>query len=141
MSGDLIVDKIGEVMDLKMNILVVDDSSTMRRIITNTLRELGLRHITNAEDGDEALEKFRTNDFDLVLSDHKMPRMSGEELLEHIRKGDTNSNVPFIMITAESFRDNVMKAVQLGVSNYIVKPFTTQQLLEKLLKVFAVPSK
>jgi len=141
MSGDLIVDRIGEVIDLKMNILVVDDSSTMRRIITNTLRELGLRHITNAEDGDEALEKFRVNDFDLVLSDHKMPRMSGEELLEHIRKGDTNSDVPFIMITAESFRDNVMKAVQLGVSNYIVKPFTTQQLLEKLLKVFAVPSK
>ncbi len=133
--------KIGEVIDLNMNILVVDDSSTMRRIITNTLRELGMRHIVTAEDGDEALDKFRNEDFDLVLSDHKMPRMSGEELLQHVRSGDWNNDVPFIMITAESFRENVVKAVKLGVSNYIVKPFSTQQLLEKLLKVFGAHRK
>lgn len=131
-----IAERISEVLDLNMSILVVDDSSTMRRIVTNTLRELGLRHITTAEDGDEALEIFNRGTFDLVLSDHKMPNMSGEEFLEHVRSGDNNSDVPFIMITAESFRDNVMKAVQLGVSNYIVKPFSTQQLLEKILKVF-----
>lgn len=133
-----LVDQLGEILNMDMSILVVDDSSTMRRIVTTTLRELGLKNITTAEDGDEALEKFNDGDFDLVLSDHKMPRMSGEELLEHIRKGKWNHDVPFIMITAEAFRENVMKAVQLGVTNYIVKPFSTKQLLNKLLKVFSV---
>jgi len=132
-----LVDQLGEILNLDMSILVVDDSSTMRRIVTTTLRELGLKNITTAEDGDDALEKFNDGDFDLVLSDHKMPRMSGEEFLEQVRKGKWNNDVPFIMITAESFRENVMKAVQLGVTNYIVKPFSTKQLLEKLLKVFS----
>lgn len=132
-----LAEQLGEILNLDMSILVVDDSSTMRRIVTTTLRELGLKNITTAEDGDEALEKFNDGDFDLVLSDHKMPRMSGEEFLEHVRKGKWNNDVPFIMITAESFRENVVKAVQLGVTNYIVKPFSTKQLLEKLLKVFS----
>ncbi|QJB57835.1 response regulator [Pseudodesulfovibrio sp. zrk46] len=121
--------------DPKIRILVVDDSSTMRRIICTALKDIGLRNIVTAEDGDEAWEKIQRYDFDLILSDHKMERVSGEELLRMVREDERYSCLPFIMITAEAFRDNVMKAVQLGVSNYIVKPFNSEQLRVKIEKV------
>lgn len=129
------IEKIGDYLDLKMRILVVDDSSTMRRIITTTLKEIGLRNFTTADDGDIAWEAVKREKIDLILSDHKMPNMSGEEFLKLVRESEEHAHIPFIMITAEAFRDNVMNAVKLGVSNYIVKPFSAKQLLEKILKV------
>lgn len=131
--------KLEDVIDLNMSILVVDDSDTMRRIITTTLKEIGLTNVTKADDGESAWQKLQKQDFDLILSDHKMPKMSGEELLERVRQSERHKRIPFIMITAEAFHENVMKAVKLGVSNYIVKPFNPQQLLEKILKVFPAP--
>ena len=121
---------------MNMSILVVDDSDTMRRIITTALREIGLKNVTKADDGDSAWEKLQREDFDLILSDHKMPKMSGEELLKRVRQSKRHKRIPFIMITAEAFHENVMQAVKLGVSNYIVKPFSTKQLLDKIIKVF-----
>lgn len=122
-------------LDLKMRVLVVDDSSTMRRIVKSALREIGMLNIVMAEDGDEAWDIVQKDNIDLVLSDHKMPRMSGEEFLRLVREDGRYDCLPFIMITAESFRENVVNAVKLGVSNYIVKPFSTKQLLEKIEKV------
>jgi two-component system chemotaxis response regulator CheY len=129
--------KLDDLLDVNMNILVVDDSDTMRRIITTSLREIGLKNVTKADDGDSAWEKLQREDFDLILSDHKMPKMSGEELLKRVRESERHKRIPFIMVTAEAFHDNVMKAVKLGVSNYVVKPFSSKQLLEKILKVFS----
>lgn len=128
-------EKIEEHLDLKMRILVVDDSSTMRRIITTTLKEIGLKNIVTADDGDIAWETVQKDNIDLILSDHKMPNMSGEEFLKLVRGSSDYNCLPFIMITAEAFHENVMNAVKLGVSNYIVKPFSAVQLLEKILKV------
>jgi len=122
---------------MDMRILVVDDSSTMRRIIGTALKDIGLKNKVTADDGDVAWDIIQKGNIDLILSDHKMPRMSGEELLRLVRQNPDFKNLPFIMITAESFQENVMAAVKLGVSNYIVKPFSSQQLLEKILKVFA----
>ncbi|MGE4193181.1 MAG: response regulator [Pseudodesulfovibrio sp.] len=122
-------------LDLNMRILVVDDSNTMQRIIKTALRDIGLRDVTTADDGDIAWDLLRRRSFDLVLSDHKMPRMCGEELLAKVRKDPDLKCVPFIMITAEAFRENVLTAVKLGVSSYIVKPFSAQQLKQKIEKV------
>ena len=133
--------KLDDLLDMNMSILVVDDSDTMRRIITTALREIGLRNVTKADDGDSAWEKLQREDFDLILSDHKMPKMSGEELLKRVRQSERHKRIPFIMITAEAFHENVMQAVKLGVSNYIVKPFSSKQLLDKILKVFSVTRK
>ena len=129
--------KLDDLLDMNMSILVVDDSDTMRRIITTALKEIGLKNVTKADDGDSAWETLQRQDFDLILSDHKMPKMSGEELLKRVRESNRHKRIPFIMITAEAFHENVMNAVKLGVSNYIVKPFNPKQLLEKILKVFA----
>lgn len=125
-------------IDTKIRILVVDDSSTMRRIVKSTLKDIGLTNIAVAEDGDEAWQLLQKDNIDLILSDHKMPRMSGEEFLRLVRDSDQFKDLPFIMITAEAFRENVMNAVKLGVSNYIVKPFSAKQLQEKIEKVFLV---
>ena len=130
-----------DVLDMKMRILVVDDSSTMRRIIGTALKDVGLRNKVTADDGDTAWEILQRGNVDLILSDHKMPRMSGQELLRLVRESEDFKDLPFIMITAEAFRDNVMNAIKLGVSNYIVKPFTAEQLLEKIVKVFAAAKK
>ena len=121
--------------DAKMRVLVVDDSSTMRRIIKGSLKALGLKNVVTADDGDVAWEAVQRESIDLILSDHKMPRMSGEEFLALVRGSEEHKHIPFIMITAESFRENVMAAVKLGVSNYIVKPFSTEQLRQKIESV------
>ena len=133
-----IPEQLQDVLNMKMRILVVDDSSTMRRIIGTALKEIGLTNVVKADDGDVAWDIVQKGDIDLILSDHKMPNMSGEEFLKLVRSSDEFKNIPFIMITAEAFRDNVMNAVKLGVSNYIVKPFSAVQLLEKILKVCAI---
>jgi two-component system chemotaxis response regulator CheY len=121
--------------NMDMRILVVDDSSTMRRIIRNDLRELGFRNVITADDGGSAWEIIRRDNIELILSDHKMPGMTGEELLGLVRNHPDYNCLPFIMITAEAFRDNVLAAIKLGVSNYVVKPFSARQLGEKIEKV------
>lgn len=134
-------EKIEDILDMNMRILVVDDSSTMRRIIKTALKDIGLKNIVTADDGDVAWKTLQGDNIDLILSDHKMPNMSGEEFLKLVRASEQYKCLPFIMITAEGFRENVMAAVKLGVSNYIVKPFSPIQLLEKILKVFAGPKR
>lgn len=120
----------------EMNVLVVDDAATMRRIVRGLLRELGLKNIREAEDGAVALESLKTQKADLVVSDWSMPNMTGIELLREIRADDGLKDIPVLMVTAESKKENIMEAVQAGVNNYIVKPFNSQTLEEKLSKIF-----
>jgi len=124
-------------IDTSMRILVVDDSSTMRRILKTSLKDIGLKNVVTADDGDTAWEIVQNDSIDLILSDHKMPKMSGEDFLALVRGSEEYKCVPFIMVTAESFQENVMAAVKLGVSNYIVKPFSADQLRKKIKKVCA----
>ena len=119
-----------------MNVLVVDDAATMRRIVRGLLRELGLKNIREAEDGAIALESLKTHKMDLVVSDWSMPNMNGLELLQEMKADGGLKHIPVLMVTAESKKENIMQAVQAGVSNYIVKPFNSQTLEEKLHKIF-----
>ncbi len=120
--------------DLK--ILVVDDFSTMRRIIRNLLKELGFPNVTEAEDGMDALKKLQGGNFEFVVSDWNMPNMSGIELLRAIRKDPTLKHLPVLMVTAEAKKENIIEAAQAGASGYVVKPFTAAVLDEKLNKIF-----
>ena len=123
--------------DHNMRILVVDDFSTMRRIIRNILRQLGYANIEEADDGTSAMAKLKNEKFDFVISDWNMPGMSGLELLQAIREDESLKHIPVLMVTAEAQKENVVKAVQAGVNNYIVKPFTAETLREKIDKIFA----
>ncbi len=123
-------------MDTNMKILVVDDFPTMRRIMRNLLKELGCSNVDEAEDGSMALEKLKGDKFDFVITDWNMPKMTGIELLKAIRADDSLKGLPVLMVTAEALQDNVVEAVQAGVSNYIVKPFTAAALKEKLDLIF-----
>lgn len=116
--------------------LVVDDFSTMRRIIRNLLKELGFCNVQEAEDGVEALKRLRSEPFDFVVSDWNMPNMTGIQLLSEIRKDAKLKNLPVLMVTAEAKRENIIKAAQTGASGYVVKPFTAATLDEKLKKIF-----
>ena len=118
--------------DLNMKILVVDDFSTMRRIIRNILKEIGYTNIDEADDGSTALEKLRGGGFDFVITDWNMPNMPGIELFKAIRQDNALKHTPVLMVTAEAAKENVVIAVQAGVSNYIVKPFTAVALKEKI---------
>jgi two-component system chemotaxis response regulator CheY len=122
--------------DPKMKFLVVDDFSTMRRIIRNLLKELGFSNVEEAEDGNDALKKLSNGSFDFVISDWNMPNMDGLQLLQHIRATQALKNVPVLMITAEAKKENIVVAAQSGASGYIVKPFTAAVLDEKLKKIF-----
>jgi two-component system, chemotaxis family, chemotaxis protein CheY len=122
--------------DRSMRILVVDDFSTMRRIVRNLLKELGYTNADEAEDGAKALQKLKNERFDFVVSDWNMPSMTGIELLRAIR-GDANlKHLPVLMITAEARKENIIEAAQAGANGYIVKPFTAATLDEKIEKVF-----
>ncbi len=123
-------------VDRNMKILVVDDFSTMRRIVKNLLMQIGFGHIDEAEDGKVALGKLKTNKYDFVISDWNMPNMMGIDLLRSVRSDPDLKHLPFMMITAESQKDNVLQAVQAGVSNYVVKPFTADTLELKLGMIF-----
>lgn len=116
--------------------LVVDDFSTMRRIVRNLLKELGFTNVQEAEDGVEALSKLRADPFDFVVSDWNMPNMTGLELLQKIRADDTLKHLPVLMVTAEAKKENIIMAAQAGASGYVVKPFTAATLDEKLKKIF-----
>ncbi len=122
--------------DKNMRFLVVDDFNTMRRIVRNLLKELGFNNVEEAEDGQEALNKLRTGEFDFVISDWNMPNMDGLELLQTIRADATLGKLPVLMVTAEAKKENIIAAAQAGASGYVVKPFTAATLEEKLGKIF-----
>lgn len=122
--------------DKNLKILVVDDFSTMRRIVRNLLKELGYTNVDEAEDGVAALQKLKGGNFQFVVTDWNMPNMTGIELLRAIRADATLKHLPVLMITAEAKKENIIEAAQSGASGYIVKPFTAGTLEEKLNKVF-----
>jgi two-component system chemotaxis response regulator CheY len=115
-----------------MKVLVVDDYSTMRRIIRNLLTQIGCSEIDEAADGNEALAKLRAVHYGLVISDWNMEPMTGYDLLKQVRADDKLKTTPFIMVTAESKTENVVAAKQAGVDNYIVKPFNAATLQQKI---------
>ena len=119
-----------------LKFLVVDDFSTMRRIVRNLLKELGFTNVDEAEDGAVALSKLRDGNFEFVVSDWNMPNMDGLTLLQNVRADARLKTVPFLMITAEAKKENIIAAAQAGASGYIVKPFTAATLQEKLDKIF-----
>ena len=116
-------------------VLVVDDSATIRRIIKNTLERIGYTDVVEAENGIDALTKLKEGDISLVLTDWNMPEMDGITLVKSIRASDKFGTVPIIMVTTEAEKNEVMEALQLGVNDYIVKPFTPEILKEKIEKV------
>jgi len=118
-----------------LKILVVDDFATMRKVIRNLLKQGGFENIVEAEDGVAALKILQSQKVDFVISDWNMPNMSGLELLKAVRGSDDLKELPFLMVTAEALKDNVVAAVKAGVSNYIVKPFTAEVLTEKIEKI------
>ena len=122
--------------DMKMKFLVVDDFSTMRRIVRNLLKELGFLNVDEAEDGAIALGKLTSEPFDFVVTDWTMPNMDGLTLLQQIRANPQLKHLPVLMITAEAKKENIVAAAQSGASGYIVKPFTAATLSEKLNKIF-----
>ena len=124
-------------LDPKMPVLVVDDYSTMVRIIRNLLRQLGFEDIDDASDGSIALEKMNSKRYGLVISDWNMEPMTGYDLLRRVRATPEIDGTPFIMVTAESKTENVIAAKKAGVNNYIVKPFNAQTLKAKIEAVFA----
>lgn len=123
-------------VDPKMRILVVDDFSTMRRIVRNLLKELGFTNVDEAEDGAIALQKLNSGGFEFVVTDWNMPNMDGLTLLQTIRSTPSLKHLPVLMITAEAKKENIIAAAQAGASGYIVKPFTSATLSEKLNKIF-----
>ena len=118
-----------------MKVLVVDDYSTMRRIIRNLLTQIGYTDIDEASDGNDALQKLRQVHYGLVISDWNMEPMTGYDLLKQVRSDDKLKSTPFIMVTAESKTDNVIAAKKAGVDNYIVKPFNAATLQQKINSV------
>ena len=124
-------------LDKNMKILVVDDFSTMRRIVKNILRQLNFVNIIETDDGSTALEVLQREKIDLVVSDWNMPKMTGLELLKVIRADDALKHIPFLMVTAEAQQENIIEAVKSGVSNYIVKPFTAETLSQKINQIFS----
>ena len=123
-------------IDTSMKILVVDDFATMRRIVKGVLKQLGFMNIIEAEDGTDALEELRKEKVGLIVSDWNMTNMTGLDLLRSVREDANLKTIPFLMVTAEGQKENVVEAVKAGVNNYIVKPFTPETFHEKLKKVF-----
>ena len=119
-----------------MKILVVDDFSTMRRIIKNLLRDLGFTNTSEADDGTTALPMLQNGNFDFLITDWNMPGMQGIDLLKAVRADPKLKELPVLMVTAESKREQIIEAAQAGVNGYIVKPFTAQTLKEKIEKIF-----
>ncbi|WP_353119682.1 chemotaxis response regulator CheY [Nitratidesulfovibrio sp.] len=122
--------------DTNMRVLVVDDFSTMRRIIKNILRQLGFTNVVEADDGTTAWEVLNKDRIEFVISDWNMPKMTGIELLRKVRASEEFADMPFLMVTAEAQQENVIEAVQARVSNYIVKPFTAETMKQKIDKIF-----
>jgi len=122
--------------DSKMSILVVDDFATMRRIVRNILKQLGYENIHEADDGASAIEVLKREKIHFIISDWNMPQMSGIELLKTVRATEEWKDLPFLMVTAEGQKENVIEAVKNKVNNYIIKPFSPETLMEKISKIF-----
>ncbi|WP_026340244.1 chemotaxis response regulator CheY [Amphritea japonica] len=123
-------------MNKDMKILVVDDFSTMRRIIKNLLRDLGFTNIVEADDGATALPILKSGGIDFLVTDWNMPKMNGIDLLKHVRADPELRHIPILMVTAEAKREQIIAAAQAGVNGYIIKPFTAGVLKEKIAKIF-----
>lgn len=123
-------------MDKNMKILVVDDFPAMRRIIKNLLRDLGFTNTYEADDGNTALPMLKTGNFDFLVSDWNMPKMTGLDLLKAVRADESLNKLPVLMVTAESKREQIEEAAEAGVNGYVVKPFTAGTLDEKITKIF-----
>jgi two-component system chemotaxis response regulator CheY len=122
-------------MDTTIKVLIVDDFATMRRILKNILKKIGFTQILEADDGSNALKLLEKEKVDLVISDWNMPKMTGLEFLKAVRSNTAFKDLPFLMVTAEAQKQNIIEAVQAGVSNYVVKPFTEEVITEKLAKI------
>ena len=133
---------MGKLFKPDLKILVVDDFPTMRRIVKTLLRQNGFREFVEAEDGEKAYEMLKSEPgIELIVSDWNMPNMTGLELLKTVRADDNFKHLPFLMVTAEAEKENIIEAVKSGVSNYVVKPFTGQTLKEKLEKIEQMEAK
>jgi two-component system chemotaxis response regulator CheY len=119
-----------------MKILIVDDFSTMRRIIKNLLRDLGFNNTHEADDGQTALPMLQSTKFDFLITDWNMPGMQGIDLLKAVRADPAMASLPVLMVTAEAKREQIVEAAQAGVSGYVIKPFTAATLKEKIDKIF-----
>jgi two-component system chemotaxis response regulator CheY len=119
-----------------MKILIVDDFSTMRRIIKNLLRDLGFNNTQEADDGITALPMLQNGDFDFLISDWNMPQMKGIDLLKNVRSNDRLKHLPVLLVTAEAKREQIIEAANAGVNGYVVKPFTAEILKEKIERIF-----
>ncbi len=122
--------------DLSMKVLVVDDFATMRKIIKNLLTQLGYKNIFEADDGTTALELLKSDKFDFIISDWNMPKMSGLELLKTAKADENLKTIPFMMVTAEALKENIIAAIQAGANDYIVKPFNAETLEGKIKSIF-----
>lgn len=122
--------------DPNMRVLIVDDFSTMRRIVRNILRQIGLNNVVEADDGTTAWDTLNREKIDFIVSDWNMPKMTGIELLRKVRSSEEFADIPFLMVTAEAQQENIIEAVQAKVSNYIVKPFTADTMKQKIDKIF-----
>lgn len=123
-------------VDKNMKILIVDDFSTMRRIIKNLLRDLGFNNTNEADDGSTALPMLQNGNFDFLITDWNMPNMPGIDLLRAVRADDRLKAMPVLLVTAEAKRDQIVEAAQAGVNGYIIKPFTAETLREKIERIF-----
>ncbi len=123
-------------MDKDMKILIVDDFSTMRRIIKNVLQELGFNNTEEADDGTTALPMLRSGSYDFLITDWNMPGMEGIDLVQAVRADAKMGKMPILMVTAEAKKEQIVKAAEAGINGYIVKPFTPETLREKISKIF-----
>ncbi len=122
--------------DTNMKVLVVDDFTAMRRIVKKFLIQLGFKDIVEADNGTTAVDLLKTQKVDHIISDWNMPEMTGLELLQHVRTDPGTEDIPFIMVTTEAQRDDIILAVRAKVSQYIIKPFTAETLGKKLAEAF-----
>lgn len=123
--------------DKNMKILIVDDFSTMRRIIRNILKQLEFINVEEAEDGSVAFEKLKDADYDLLITDWNMPNMTGLDLLKEVRANEKLKDLKVLLVTAEAEKENIIQAAQAGANEYVVKPFTADVLGQKINKIFA----
>jgi two-component system chemotaxis response regulator CheY len=123
-------------MNSSKRVLLVDDLANVRRVVKGILKQIGFTEITEADDGSTALAELKKRKVDLIISDWNMPKVSGLELLKAVRSDESMKDTPFLMVTVEALKDNVLEAVQAGVTNYIVKPFTAEDIKEKLEQIF-----
>jgi len=124
-------------IDYNMKVMIVDDFATMRRIVKNILSQIGFKNFIEADDGSTAWEILQKEPVDFIVSDWNMPKMTGLELLKKVRADERFKDIPFLMVTAEAHKENIIEAVKARVSNYIVKPFTPETLSEKIEKIFS----